>query len=279
MRSVGLCAVALVALSVPAVAADMPILRGSQDVFPSEPVYFRWQGVYVGGHASYTSGSVDLSQGTGDLVAYLLRNTREEAEMGVSSWTTLPSRNGMTGTGWGGFIGYNAQWDDAVLGVELTYTRVNLKGTASDSMARYNLLSDNLYHRVDVTSTAGIDLTDIATFRVRGGWAASWFMPYAFVGVAAGRGDTIRSATVGGATSPVSPTDPGFARWTLNYADTRSDNRFGIWGFGYSAGAGIDVALMANVFLRAEYEYTYFGDFQGMKVSLNSVRGGLGVKF
>ncbi|MDC7789901.1 outer membrane beta-barrel protein [Rhodoplanes sp. TEM] len=281
MRIAGLCGLFLVGLASlgPAHAADMPFLRGSQGLMPSEPVYFRWQGVYVGGQASYSSGKSDFSQGTGDLVSYMLRNTIEEAEMGVSSWTTLPSNNGMTGTGWGGFIGYNAQWDDAVLGLEFNYTRVGLKATAADSMGRYNLLSDSVYHLVDLTSTAGVDLTDIATLRLRGGWAASWFMPYAFIGVAAGRADVTRSATVAGYTSTVSPTDSGFTGWTPAYAETRSDNRSGAWGFGYSAGAGIDVALMANVFLRAEYEYVYFGDFQGMKVTVNTVRGGLGFKF
>lgn len=274
MRSVGLCGLLLAALGTSAFAADMSVLRGSQGLAPSEPVYFRWEGVYVGGHVGYSSGNADFSNGSGDLVSYILRNTLEENEMGVSRWTTLPSRNGMTGTGWGGYIGYNAQWDDAVVGIELNYTRLGQKASASDTMSRYQLLSDNYIHSVNLTTGAGIDLTDLATLRLRGGWAASWFMPYAFIGVAAGRADLTRTATVSETVYD--------ANWNYLYRVspmTRSDNRTGAWGFGYSLGGGIDVALMANVFLRAEYEYVYFGDFQDMKVTVNTVRGGLGVKF
>jgi outer membrane immunogenic protein len=274
MRIAGLCGLGLVALSTTAFAADMPSLRGTQAFAPSEPVYFRWQGVYVGGHASYSSGSADFSQGTGDLVAYIMRNTIEEQQMSVSSWTTLPSHNGTSGGGWGGFIGYNAQWDDAVLGVELNYTRVNMQANASDSMSRYMLLTDNFYHSVSVSTNEGVRLTDLGTARLRGGWAASWFMPYGFVGVAVGRADVTRSATVSERVSD--------STWNQLYVVapiTKSDNRSGAFGFGYTAGLGIDIALMSNVFMRAEYEYVGFQDFQSMKVNVNTVRAGLGAKF
>ena len=48
---------------------------------------------------------------------------------------------------------------------------------------------------------------------------------------------------------------------------------------GFTAGAGLDIALMENVFLRAEYQYAWFDDFNGHKFNVNTVRGGVGVKF
>ncbi len=40
------------------------------------------------------------------------------------------------GSGIGGFIGYNSQWDDVVLGVELNYMHGKFGGSQSDSMSR-----------------------------------------------------------------------------------------------------------------------------------------------
>lgn len=277
MRIAGLCGLVLVALGTPALAADMPFLRGSQGLMPSEPVYFRWQGVYVGGQASYSSGTADFSEGTGDLIAYMLSGTTIESEARVSSWTTLP-RTGLSSAGWGGFVGYNAQWDDAVLGIELNYTRLNMYNSASDAVGRSFQTSDDYFYSIGVGSGASFKMTDLGSLRLRGGWAASWFMPYGFVGVAVGRADVMRSATVQLTAIDVSGSTP--TRPDLAYGPaTRTDNRSDVYAFGYSAGVGIDVALMANLFFRAEYEYVRFGDFNNVTVSINSVRGGLGFKF
>ena len=46
---------------------------------------------------------------------------------------------------------------------------------------------------------------------------------------------------------------------------------------GYSAGLGVDVALMAGLFLRAEWEYARFTG--AVDTSVNTVRAGLGYKF
>jgi len=47
--------------------------------------------------------------------------------------------------------------------------------------------------------------------------------------------------------------------------------------FGYSAGLGIDMMLVQNLFLRAEWEYLRFTS--PVDVSINTVRAGLGYKF
>ncbi|WP_170149659.1 outer membrane protein [Rhodoplanes roseus] len=277
MRIAGLCGLFLVAFGTAASAADMPVLRGSQGMTFGEPVYFRWQGTYVGGHASYSSGTSDFSEGTGDLIAYMLNGTTIESEARVSKWTTLP-RAGLSSAGWGGFVGYNAQWDDAVLGIELNYTRFNLYNSASDAVGRSFQTSDDYFYNIGVASTASVKMTDLASLRLRGGWAASWFMPYGFVGVAVGRADVTRSATVELTATDVSGSSP--TRPNLAYGPvTKTDDRSGAYGFGFSAGLGIDVALMANLFFRAEYEYVRFGDFNNLTINVSTARGGLGLKF
>src|SRR5450830_1771648 len=129
----GLAALALI-LMAPAgvVAADMPeFLRGSYS-----PSSSRWDGFYVGGQATYLSGGADFGNATQPLVAYILRNTFIEDTFGVSNWTTLGRRDANS-SGFGGFVGYNAQWDDVVLGLEVNYIKTNWQASASDSISRY----------------------------------------------------------------------------------------------------------------------------------------------
>lgn len=220
---------------------------------------------------------MDFSSGVSDLVAYILRNTLIEHEAHVSSWTTL-SRKSATGAGFGGFVGYNAQWEDAIVGIELNYTYMNLNGTATDSIARSYQTSDQYFCDVRVSGTAGLQLKDTASLRVRGGWGASWFMPYGFIGVAAGRADLIRSATVALTATDVSnnvPRRPDLALGPVTNADNRND----AFSFGYAAGAGIEFCLTPNLFLRTEYEFMRFGSFYGINTSINTVRAAVGAKF
>ncbi len=274
MRFSILC-VALIGLAGPSLAADLPVLRGTSDFIPA-PTHQRWGGVYVGGQASYSSAGADFSKGTSDLVGYILRNTTLENEAHVSRWTTL-SKDGTTGTGFGGFVGYNSQWDDAVIGVELNYTHTDLKLGASDSLGRSYQTSDGYFYDVDVSGEAAIRLTDLATLRLRAGWAAGAFMPYGFVAAAAGRADLVRSATVALTAvdlSGVVPPRPDLALGPI----TQNDNRTGAFAFGYGAGGGVEMALMSSLFLRTEYEYVRLG-FSGVNLNVNTVRAAVGAKF
>jgi opacity protein-like surface antigen len=294
MRSVGLCAVALVALSVPAVAADMPILRGSQDVFPSEPVYFRWQGVYVGGQAGYASGSADLSRAAQPQLQYLLRESVLAGP--VSGWELL-DKGSATAITYGGFVGYNFQWDDAVLGVEANYNRTSFKVSSAGSLAR-SLTNPSgstpppghtYTYNVTTQAAASINVTDVATFRARGGWAAGPYMPYAFVGAAVGRADVSRSASFWGTLDDdyfVTIIGPGGLPILDPRRDTYSlvpgqqgENKSGVFIYGWTAGLGLDVALTENIFLRGEWEWVQFGSVEGISVSISSIRGAVGAKF
>jgi opacity protein-like surface antigen len=47
--------------------------------------------------------------------------------------------------------------------------------------------------------------------------------------------------------------------------------------YGYTAGLGVDVNLISNLFLRAEWEYVRFTT--QVDTNVNTVRAGLGYKF
>ena len=53
----------------------------------------------------------------------------------------------------------------------------------------------------------------------------------------------------------------------------------GVIAYGFTTGLGIDVALMQNVFARAEWEFIEFPNISDMRVSTNSVRAAVGMKF
>ncbi len=175
---------ALVMSAAYARAADMPeFLRGS-----TAPSYSRWDGFYFGVQAGKTFGSADFGNADHSLVQRLiLANT--ELQGIVSNFTTLPK--GSTGSAsYGGFVGYNWQWDEVVLGGELNYNHVdrNQVLVARDSLGPILVPGANLpdgstvLYAVAVTSAASVSIHDIVTARARAGWTFDRFMPYGFAG-------------------------------------------------------------------------------------------------
>jgi outer membrane immunogenic protein len=163
----GLVALALILMApAGAIAADMPeFLRGSY-----APSSTRWDGFYIGGQAGKTFGSADFGNADNSLVSYMLSNT--ELQSIVSNFTTLPK--GSTGSqSFGGFIGYNFQWDDVVLGAELNYNRMSIKIGAQDQIGPILVPGANLpdgstvLYSVIVTSAASVAIHDIVTARAR----------------------------------------------------------------------------------------------------------------
>ncbi|WP_170146014.1 outer membrane protein [Rhodoplanes elegans] len=294
MRSVGLCGLLLAALGTTAFAADMPVLRGSQGLMPSEPVYFRWEGVYIGGQGGYASGGFDFGKAGSPLVGSILRNSVLEAP--VSSWEIL-GKGSAPGASYGGFIGYNFQWDDAVLGIEANYSRTSLSVSSGGGLARSiinptgsNPPSGHTYtYNVTAGATASATVTDIATFRGRGAWAAGPWMPYAFVGVAVGRADISRSASISGTRYDdytVDTTLPGGTVVQTPVRDvytlspgSQGESKPGQFIYGWTAGLGVDVALTQNVFLRAEWEWVQFNSVAGIDINISTARGAIGAKF
>jgi outer membrane immunogenic protein len=274
-----------------AFAADYPdYLRGSTIEAP--PARYNWAGVYFGGQAGYANAEIKMGSSLGPLAANLgrqsfLQLTDAQVAAGlegtrVSEWLALP-RVGAAGTSFGGFVGYNTQWGEAVFGAELNYNRVSLTGAASDSISR-QVNVDDFGYPVTLTGTASATITDYATVRFRTGYAAGWFLPYVTAGVAVGRANYARSVTLGYGV-PIDllppPTPPDQPRPNPGSFGpvSASETKNGVLSIGYAFGAGVDVGLLPNVFVRFEYEYVEIGNFGGMSAAVNNFRTAAAVKF
>src|SRR5262245_27997992 len=94
---------------------DLPILRGGLTEGLST-TNVNWQGFYGGGQVSYGSVTSKVAPGAN---ADLQSTFIPPAGVGYA-WRSLPSAH-ESRTGFGGFFGYNSQWDDVVLGFEGNY--------------------------------------------------------------------------------------------------------------------------------------------------------------
>lgn len=224
---------------------DIPTLRGSDGPEIGPPTYYRWDGFYFGAQAGYNSASLNFFRAIADLQRNMTLEQREVPELSTS------------GNSFGAFVGYNMQWDDAVVGFELNYDNSNLRGAVTDTFHTFN--------GVTMTSTASLRLHDYVTARVRGGWSAGWIMPYIFGAVAVARLDVASAVTLDG---------PQF-----NGPRTVQDTRDNAFAYGYAAGLGVDMMLIGGLFVRAEWEYLKLIYDVGYEASVNTIRGGLGWKF
>jgi len=278
----GLAALALIAMApAGALAADMPeMLRGSYS-----PTFTRWEGFYFGGQIGASWGSTDFGNATQSLVDYMLADT--ELQPIVSGWTSLP-KGSTNSSSYGGFVGYNFQWDDVVLGGELNYNHVSIAMGAQDTIGPIQVPGANMpdgssvYYTVTLQSAASVAIHDIATARARAGWTFDRFMPYAFGGLAVGLVDVSRSATLAGSTktTTTTTTPPVITTVPLDLPrDPQSQVQNGLFAYGFTAGLGLEVALLQNVFVRGEWEFIEFPNISDMRVEVNSVRAAVGLKF
>ncbi len=285
---VSVATLAVILLAPAAVAADFDdaALRGSFDNFFTSKSYSRWDGVYFGGQIGASSGTVNYSDSLSSLIDYILRNSLLQSE--VTDWTTM-GRESTRHSNYGAFLGYNFQLaDQLVLGPEVNYSHVGLNSNTSDTITRI-IQNDSqaptghhFFYTTTVSGNASVQITDFATFRVRAGWQVGQFLPYAFGGLAVGRANYSRSATVAyttedipDTTDPVTPPNP-----PPNFGPvSRSEAQGNAIAYGFAAGLGVDVAILPNVFLRAEWEYVQFAPIHDIQVNINSGRVGIGLKF
>jgi hypothetical protein len=92
--------------------------------------FTRWSGFYFGGEIGVSSAYSDFSKSTQPLVQFSLQHTTVETQDHPSDFKVLGNGSAVAAGG-GAFLGYNTQWQDLILGVEATYTHVNLNTTAS----------------------------------------------------------------------------------------------------------------------------------------------------
>ena len=269
----GLAALALILLApAGAVAADMPeFLRGSYT-----PTYTRWEGFYVGGHIGASSMATNFGNATSSEVAYILRNSTLEDQFAPSNWTTLGSTttNSMQ---YGGFVGYNWQWDQLVVGLDFGYNHMSSMATsASDTLERIVTTTDKIQHDVTVTAQSSIKLIDYAALRGRAGYTFGRFLPYAMLGVAVGRFNYSNAAVLTDAQTDMTTPPGAFLGTFVGSASDAKDNAFAM---GFVTGLGMDVQVMPNLFLRGEWEFVAFGLVSGIRTSVNAARVGLGARF
>ncbi len=276
------------ALVSPVAAADYPstsdYLRGS---YVAQPRYYQWDGFYGGGQIGVTSTDVKFDNATQPLTDYILRNS--VIQDNVAGWATLPN-GATTSNNFGGFIGYNWQWDDIVIGLEGNYSRMSATKAASDSLSRQFIdnaggLPDHTYtYAMTVAGASTVKLTDLATFRARAGWAVGTLLPYGFVGFAVARADVTTTASVSGTVTVTcnDPADPGCnpsGPDPINLPGPQTTSRKGVFTYGGSIGLGFDWALSQNLFVRGEWELVQLQAVEGVDLRINTARAAVGLKF
>jgi opacity protein-like surface antigen len=190
----------------------------------------------------------------------------------ISSWPIM-GKVSVHGQGYGGFAGYNAQWDDVVLGVEVSYLHGKFGGSQTDSMSRFFSLPSGSTNGVTYQGTSAITISDMASIRARAGYAWGAFLPYAFGGVALGQANITRTARIFGTQVTTAP--PPFDNVPFDLSAT--DANYSKLIYGYSFGLGVDVQLMSSLFFRAEWEYVRLAT--AVDTNISTGRIGLGYKF
>lgn len=256
----------------------MPTLRGTSPFIPATPTYTRWAGFYAGGQVARSSTEMNFAGATEDLIAYLLRTTALENEQRPSQWGVL-GKEYPSGISYGVFVGYNVQFSDVIVGVDFHYNRSDFFATAPVTPITRAVTAGGNTYNVTVDGAASMHITDYGAARARAGWIVGNFLPYGTFGFAVGRANITRSANVFGEENPAVPCGPPAVNTCVPFNFATSEVKNAHFIYGWSAGGGVDVLLMPNFFVRAEFEYMSFTEAQGIKADIGTARVGAGFKF
>lgn len=280
-----ICALVVLVAPAGARAGDFDVLRGAQPVGYAS--YTRWSGFYGGGLIGEEFDAADFRNVGASEITTISGLDAAFVGIPLANFPRLNSQN-TEAPSYSAFVGYNYQFEAAVVGFELTFTKTSFKASIDDAESHSYFITgnDTLYlAKYNVTTTAAAKVDDYGTVRGRFGWAFGNLLPYAFGGVSISQINAMKSVNVNycGEESPYTCTNPPppfptppapiGANWTL------SNQVSGKWYFGYVAGLGLDYALTQNLFLRGEFQYIQFGAPDNIRLSASSVRIGAGVKF
>ena len=237
MKKIAIAAAALVLGTVSASAADMAARYTKAPV--AVAAVYDWTGFYLGADIGYGWG-----RSTGTLT-------------NAAGAFPVPYSLDPSGVIGGGFIGYNWQISNVVLGIEADWQ-------ASDLNQSGNFLLGGV-----PTYTIGTSIKDYGSVRGRLGLAFDRWMIFGTGGFAWGSWDTSYATPVGA---------PPFVT-----ASVQS-------GAGWTVGAGVEYAFANNWLGRVEYRYTDLGTASfvsagtnsrelGNHVTINDVRFGIAYKF
>ncbi len=278
----GLAALAVtLAVTTAGQTADMA-LRGSLPAF--EDTAPNWTGVYGG-----------IQGGIGSMTADTQAMARREAERLLNGLYYLNPPSGVaaptfinvdpvrgTPVMFGVFAGYQAQFEDAVIGFEFDYNRIASGGGGARTWTQpFSVLyaQTGFTDAFSQSTTVRASLTDYFTARMRAGWAYGRVMPYITAGLALARGNTSVSYRAGYERIDTDATDA--VDWTQAYGDlvnsTRSSN--GVIGFGFALGTGVEALITNNIFARAEYQFLRIPSMGGVPVTMHAIRAGVGIKY
>ena len=220
MKRTLLASTALAFLAVPAFAADLP----SSEPAPAPQTYtappvFTWTGFYAGVNVGWNQNEMDV------------RNRGFTGTGGAGSYNPFSAKN----SGFiGGFqVGYNQQFDMFVAGVEADLNYLgNRRVTGSANVAGLPGV---------ITGVQGSSRLDwLGTLRARAGVAMDNVFVYGTGGLAFGNPDQRLTLTD--------------AAGTVTHSGTKDDTRFG-----WTIGAGAEIAVMDNLSFKAEYLYYDLG--------------------
>lgn len=234
-----------------------------------------WSGFYGGVHAGASVGEIDSSAFAKPLAQRALPSAGITQDLLLN--TIAFRRTNQATTSYGAFAGMNWVWDDVVLGFEGDYTRSNIRGKSA--FGPYGLMRVDGTNEwgVNSTSEARARISDWATFRGRVGWAAGMFMPFLTAGLALGNVDG--RATTSGTWDRIDISTPPARPVIGAGAFSAVVGRRGI-AYGGVVGAGIDMQLLPNTFVRAEWQHIQFASGADRPdISLNTARVAGGVKF
>jgi outer membrane immunogenic protein len=274
-------ALILFGLASPAAAGDLgfDFLRGSDTVGPG--TYSRWSGFYVGGQVGYGWASTDFSGSTASIIAYVLRETDLQANVTPSQWPILGTATAAAPR-FGGFIGYNTQFEDVVFGVEANVEHGAFKLVSPNNPISRSTAADSTgnAYALNITGSGEVDTMDFMTFKARAGYVAGNFMPYGFAGFALGLANMSINAAISGTeyTSGTIGTCTAAAP-CIPFAYTGSYVHNNDVLYGYTVGGGVDVALTPNVFARAELELDQFILPRNLTLTATTARVGAGYRF
>jgi outer membrane immunogenic protein len=275
-----ICALVVLVAPAGARAGDFDVLRGAQPVGYAS--YTRWSGFYGGGLIGEEFDAADFRKVGGSEITTISGLSAGFDGIPLTSFPRLTSLN-TEAPSYSAFIGYNYQFEAAVVGFELTFTKTSFNASINDmeSHSYFQTANNALYSaQYNVTTTAAARVEDYGTVRGRFGWAFGNLLPYGFGGVSIAQINSMKSVNINyfgvavpSASSPPPLPPPIGGNWTL------ADQNNGKWYFGYVAGLGLDYALTQNLFLRGEFQYIQFGAPDNIRLSASSVRIGAGVKF
>lgn len=211
------------------VAAELPLAAPPQLAYPGPLLPVEWTGLYFGANAGYGSakGSSttlfvgNLSNGT------TISSSTTPFTPGVGFGptelinTTVFGSSKPSGAIAGGQIGFNWQWGRVVFGAE------------ADGQWSGQQATTTVFCTPECAGTSTVKIKSLATGRGRVGWAFDWLLPYVTAGAALVNVDDNLTLTVAGVTGAFKALSSTSLGWT--------------------AGAGVDVALSSNWSARFEY--------------------------